>query len=63
MVKQTEGDTYWILCPACDKAIRDLWDMEIVEGDTIECPHCGADLCVDELETVTNITLSVKEKA
>jgi hypothetical protein len=59
----THGDQYRIDCPACGKVICDLWDLGngLVTGGTTECPHCEAELNIEEVDIAVDVALSVKK--
>jgi alpha-aminoadipate/glutamate carrier protein LysW len=45
-------------CPACE-AVIDLEDEEIEEGQTVDCPECGAEL---EVVNTNPVELDVLEE-
>jgi len=59
----TRGDQYWIDCPACGKLIRDLWDLgdSLFAGNTTDCPHCGTELTIEEVDMTVEVTLSAND--
>ena len=45
-------------CPACD-AVIDLEEDEVEEGQTVDCPECGAEL---EVVNINPVELDVLEE-
>jgi len=59
MRKKTIGDQNRCECPVCGKMIHDLWDLgnSLVAGNTIDCPRCGAEVDIVEVDTLVTVVL------
>lgn len=67
MPMETESDGDEIACPCCGKVSGDLHRLGLGDGEgrTIDCPHCGNEVCVTcEIEvTYTATPLPAKDGA
>lgn len=58
------GDQYECECPACGAKIRDLWDLGdgLHAGNTVTCDACEAEVEIEEVDIIADITLVARTK-
>jgi predicted RNA-binding Zn-ribbon protein involved in translation (DUF1610 family) len=59
---KTIGDQYRAECPVCGKMIWDLWDLgnSLQSGTVISCDSCGAEIVIEDVNIVAELTLIPK---
>jgi tRNA(Ile2) C34 agmatinyltransferase TiaS len=61
-IKTTYGSANCVECPACGNYIKSLGEMgDTKSGDRFDCPHCGKEIEIINVEVTIKLELSEVE--